>query len=141
MKTCEEMLIQKMALVDGEKTESAVAEIDAHLAACEDCRREFEELEQTAVFLRRQMRQTPDADLWSAVASRLGGKAEASSGVGWQPFFVLGVFLVVYKLVEMVPERDLGWALKLAPLALIAALFALTRENPFKINTELIPEK
>ena len=141
MKNCEDILIQKMALLDGEKTEIAVAEIDAHAAACENCRREIERLEATAILLSSQKRQIPEADLWSAIESRIDAEPETALSVKWQPFVLLGAFLVVYKLVEMVPERDFGWALKLVPFVLIAAVFAFLRENPFKINTELILEK
>lgn len=139
MKTCEQILIQKLALLDGETSELDAARIDAHLAACENCRRELEELENTALMFARQQRQIPDADLWAAIAARIG--AEPAFAVKWQPFALLGALLVVYKLVEMIPERDFGWALKLVPFVLIAAAFALLRENPFKINTELILEK
>jgi predicted anti-sigma-YlaC factor YlaD len=53
---CEEILIQKMALLDGEKTDAPPAEIDAHLAACETCRRETARLENVASLFERQQR-------------------------------------------------------------------------------------
>ena len=139
MNSCEQILMQKMALIDGEKTDLDAAQIDAHAAACQNCRREIAQLENTAALLARHERQIPNVDLWSAIDARIS--AETAPVVKWQPFAVLGILLVVYKLAEMIPERDLGWALKLAPFVLIAAVFAFLKENPFKINTELILEK
>ena len=138
---CEEILIQKLALLDGEQADLSAEQIDVHLAACENCRREIEPLESTTLLLKRQQRQSPDADLWAAVEQRIGGASEPALTVQWQPFAALGAFLVVYKLLEMIPERDFGWALKIVPFFAVAALFGLLKENPFKINSELRLEK
>ena len=138
---CEEVLIQKLALLDGEETEFPAGEINAHLAACENCRREIEQAEKTILMLKGQERHLPDADLWSAVEKRIAGKSESGFAVMWQPFVLVGVLLVVYKLLEMLPERDLGWALRIVPFVLIVFLFGFLKENPFKINTEMILEK
>ncbi len=134
---CEDVLIQKSALLDGEKAEFSAAAINAHLVACENCRREIEQLENTILLLDRQERRGQTADLWTAIEKRI----EAENKTNWQPFVWLAVFLAVYKLVEMIPERDPGWALKIVPFVFAVALFAILRENPFKINTELILEK
>lgn len=136
---CEDVLIQKSALLDGETAELFEAEIAMHLAACDNCRHEIEAMQQTIFLLNRQERQPPEADLWSAVEKRIG--TQSGFTAGRQAFVLVGVLLVVFKLVEMLPERDFGWSLKLVPFVLIAALFALLKENPFKINTELILEK
>jgi predicted anti-sigma-YlaC factor YlaD len=138
---CEEILIQKLALLDGEKAEFSAAQIDAHLADCENCRREIEPLENTIGLLNRQQRRVPDADLWPAVEKRIGASSAGGLTVKWQPFVLLGVLLVVYKLLEMIPERDFGWTLKIVPFVLIVAVFGFLKENPFKINSELILEK
>jgi predicted anti-sigma-YlaC factor YlaD len=138
---CEKVLIQKMALLDGEKTDLSAEEINAHLAACESCQKEFERTENAIAMLKRQERRAPDADLWSAVEKRIIGKSESGFAVKWQPFVLVGTLLVVYKLLEMLPERDLGWILKIVPFVLVVALFGFLKENPFKINTGLILEK
>jgi predicted anti-sigma-YlaC factor YlaD len=138
---CEDVLIQKLALIDGEKSELSEAEIGAHLANCENCRREIADLQNTIGVFSRQTRQASDADLWTAIEKRIGAENESLLPAKWQPFVVLGVFLVLYKLLEMVPERDFGWALKIVPFILAAAIFGFLRENPFKINTELRLEK
>jgi predicted anti-sigma-YlaC factor YlaD len=136
---CEDILIQKSALLDGEKADLSAEAINVHLETCENCRREIAQMENTVLLLERQERRGINADLWSAIEKRI--PAQTTSETNWQPFILLGAFLVVYKLVEMLPERDFGLALKLVPFVLIAVLFGFLKENPFKINTELILEK
>ena len=41
----------------------------------------------------------------------------------------------------MLPARDPGMAFKLVPLVIVALLFVLIKENPFRINTELVLER
>jgi predicted anti-sigma-YlaC factor YlaD len=136
---CEDILIQKSALLDGESADLSAEEINAHLETCENCRQEIEQMENAIFLLERQERRAPEADLWSAIEKRI--PAETANETNWQPFILLGVFLVVYKLVEMLPERDFGLALKIVPFVLVAVVFGFLKENPFKINTELILEK
>jgi len=136
---CEDILIQKSALLDGESADLSAEEINAHLETCENCQQEIEQMENVIFLLERQERRGIEADLWSAIEKRIG--TETATETSWQPFILLGAFFVVYKLVEMLPERDFGLALKLVPFVLVAALFGFLKENPFKINTELILEK
>jgi predicted anti-sigma-YlaC factor YlaD len=138
---CEDILIQKSALADGEKAEFSDEQISEHLACCENCRQEAEQIQNTILLLKRQTRREQGADLWSAIEKQINAGSEEVFKLKWQPFILLGVFLVVYKFVEMIPERDFGWTLKLVPFVLIAVLFGFLKENPFKINTELILEK
>ena len=138
---CEDILIQKLALIDGEKVGFSDEQIAAHLAGCENCRREAGELGNMIVLLKRQTRHGQTADLWPAIEKQINAESAAIFEIKWQIFILLAVFLVVYRFVEMVPERDFGWALKIVPFVLIAAVFSLLKENPFKINTELILEK
>jgi anti-sigma factor RsiW len=132
---CEEILMAQMAVFDGEESEFRREELNAHLEKCEGCRREIEEMQSSFALLRRQERRVSDADLWPAIEPRLGAKTN------WQPFVFLAVFLVAYKLAEMLLERDPGFAFKIVPFIFVAALFVFLKENPFKINTELILEK
>jgi len=138
---CEDILIQKSALIDGEKADFSDEQIAEHSADCENCRRQIEELENTIFLLKRQKRREQSADLWSAIEKQINDESESILTVKWQPFALVGVFLVIYKLLEMIPERDLGWFLRVVPFILIAALFGFIKENPFKINSELILEK
>ena len=138
---CEDILIQKSALIDGEKAELSDEQIAEHLADCETCRQQIQQLETTIVLLKRQKRREQDADLWSAIEKQISAESAAVSPLKWQPFVLVGVLLVIYKLLEMLPERDPGWALRIVPFILVAVLFGFLKENPFKINSELILEK
>lgn len=132
---CENVLMAKMAGIDGEETEFSVAQMKAHLEVCENCQNLFERMQTTDDLLKRQTRREPNPDLWAAIEQQIG--AEKTSALGSKPFILIGVLLLVYKLLEIFPERDLGLAFKLVPLVLIVALFLFLKENPFKINTEL----
>ncbi len=138
---CEDILIQKSALIDGEKAEFSDEQITEHLVSCEDCRQQIEQMEDTIGLLKRQKRREQSADLWSAIEKQINAESESILTVKWQPFVLVGVFLVIYKLLEMIPERDFGLALKVVPIILVAVLFGFLKENPFKINSELILEK
>jgi hypothetical protein len=132
---CEEILMAAMAISDGEKIGISPEEIGAHLQSCEGCRRETESFQRIAGMLQAQQRRVSNVDLWSAVQPRIEARTN------WKPFVFVAVLLVVYKLAEMLPDRDPGFALKIVPLVFVVALFGFLKENPFKINTELIPEK
>lgn len=136
---CENALMAKMAEMDGEETSISSEQIHFHLADCENCRREFEQMLVADNLLKRQVRLEQTAELWSAIENQISTKK--SSGIGWQPFVLLGVFLVAYKLLEMLPSQDSGLAFKFIPLAFIVALFVFLKENPFKIKTRLAQEE
>lgn len=135
---CEKVLMARMAEADGEKAELSPEEIERHLSVCDDCRAELAQLEAVDSVLKSVSRADQSLDLWPAVSRGLEPPAPR---VGWKPFAVASVMLLAYKLIEMLPEKDPGMALKVAPLIVFAALILFLRENPFKINTELALEK
>jgi hypothetical protein len=132
---CEEILIALMAVFDGETTDFSPEQLNAHLSGCDDCRREIDQMRNTFALLKNEERREQNVDLWSSIKPRIEAKTN------WKPFAVLGAFLVVYKLAEMLPETDFGFVFKLVPIVFVVVLFAFLKENPFKINTELILEK
>ena len=136
---CENVLMAKMAELDGEETEISAETINSHLSVCENCRMEFEQMQDTNNLFNRHTRREHEANLWSAIEERIG--AQSASPINWQPFILLGVVLVGYKLLEMLPQQDLGLAFKIVPLIFVVALFVFLKENPFKINAELGLEK
>lgn len=136
---CENVLMAKMAELDGEAAEISVEIINSHLSVCENCRMEFEQMQVTENLFKKQMRRRQEANLWSAIEERIG--AQTTSPINWKPFILLGMILVGYKLLEMLPARDPGLAFKIVPLIFVVALFVFLKENPFKINAELGSEK
>lgn len=136
---CETALMAKMAEFDGEDTGVSAETLNSHLSICENCRTEFEGLRSVGDLLNRQTRSETEVSLWSAIEPRLA--AEKSRSANWKTFALLVTLLVGWKLLEMLPERDLGLAFKLVPFALAVWLFVLLKENPFTINRELDLEK
>ncbi len=132
---CENVLMAKMAEIDGEEAGFSSEQVTLHIAACENCRREIEQMRLSDNLFKNQTRRGQPADLWSAIENQIGNKTVYQ--ISWKPFVLLVVILVAYKLLEMLPERDFGLAFKLVPLVFIVALFVFLKENPFKINAEL----
>ena len=136
--TCEKVLIAMMAAADGESAELSPEEMKAHLSVCEGCREEVVRMQQVNNLFQQATRRESTKDLWPAIDSRL---VQQSPRIGWQVYAIVGVLLIGYKLFEMLPEAEPGWAIRLAPLIIFAALLLVLRENPFRINTELVMEK
>jgi anti-sigma factor RsiW len=135
---CEKVLLARMAEADGERAELSSEEIALHLSTCDNCRAEVAEWEKVDRVLQSAARAEQSLDLWPAVSQRLPRSAPRSE---WTPFIIAGVMLLAYKLLEMLPEKDPGMAVKLVPLLIFAALVLFLRENPFRINSELVWEE
>ena len=136
--SCEEVLMATMAAADGESASLAPEEIEMHLGACAHCREEVVRMQRVSELFRQATPVESTVDLWPTIDSRLD---QPRSRMSWQPFAVVGVLLLVYKLVEMLPQADPGWAIKLVPLIIFGALLVFLKENPFRINTDLAMEK
>lgn len=134
---CENVLMAQMSELDGEETELSTEQINLHLMECKTCRQELEQLQTVDKLFKGLMRQEQNADLWMAIEERIATKNDSS--ISWQPFLLLAILLIVWKLLEMLTVVSFSWLFKLVPLVLIIALFVFLKENPFKINTELAP--
>ena len=137
--SCEDVLIAQMAAADGEEPAFSKEQLTAHTAGCANCQNELKQLEALDRVLARHSLSEPHVDLWPAIENRIA--RPAGPVLRWQPFALIGLLLVIYKLLEMLPARDPGMAFKLVPLIIVALLFVLIKENPFRINTELVLEK
>src|SRR5829696_2950073 len=132
--SCEDVLIAQMAAADGEVPGFSQEHLSAHLAGCVNCQNELKQLQAVDHVLAGHTLSEPHVALWPAIENRI---AKRTSSFGWQPFALIGLLLVIYKLLEMLPARDPGMAFKLVPLIIVALLFVLIKENPFRIDTEL----
>ena len=132
---CEKVQLAIMAESDAEEPIPS-ASIKLHLADCENCRSQLEQMQEVDQLLKSQTRREQGVDLWPAIHRQIS--RHEHSKIGWQPFAVLGVLLVAWKLFEMLPAADPGLSFKLLPLVFIVGLFVFLKENPFKINTELM---
>jgi hypothetical protein len=136
---CEDVLMAQMAAADGEEPAFSKELLAAHVAACANCHHELEQSQALNQVLAGHTLAEPRVDLWPAIENRIAKRALAIPA--WQSFALIGLLLVVYKLLELLPARDPGMALKLVPLVIVALLFVLIKENPFRINTELVLER
>lgn len=134
---CESILMAKMAELDGEEMNISAETVNSHLTNCENCLNEIGQMQNIGDLFKMQTRRELNPNLWAAIEEQIGAK----KSLNFKPFIFLGIFLVVYKLLEMLPERDFGLAFKIVPLIIVIALFVFIKENPFKINTELTLER
>ena len=131
--TCEDVLMSQMAAADGE--EFSKQQFATHIAGCANCQHELKQFEALDQLLTGQTLSESHVDLWPSIENRIVKRAS------WQPFALIGLLLVIYKLLEMLPAHDPGMAFKLVPLVIVVLLFVFIRENPFRINTELVMER
>ena len=137
--SCEDVLMAEMAAADGEESTLSKQQLAAHIAACTNCQHELKQLQTLDQVLAGHTLSEPGVDLWPVIENRIAKRTR--SVVGWKPFALIGLLLVIYKLLEMLPARDPGLAFKIVPLIIVALLFVLIKENPFRINTELVLER
>ena len=136
--TCENVLLAIMAAADGENAQLSPEEVNVHLRDCENCRDEAVRMKRVSAIFRQAIRREETIDLWPAISRRLD---QQSPRVAWEPYAIVSVMLLAYKLVELIPKAEPGWAINLVPLIIFAAFLVFVRENPFRINTELLLEK
>lgn len=135
---CEIVCMAAMAAEDGYVSELSADQIETHLADCADCRREIGQMRELSSLLDAQKRRQRTENVWHKVEQRLpDASPKQSTSEVWYPFLLLGVLLLGYRLVEMIPDRHLGFLFKLVPVVFVIAAFSYVRENPFKINSEL----
>lgn len=134
--SCEDVLMAQMAAADGEETEFSKEQLAAHMTGCAHCQNELKQLLALDRVLVSHNLAEQRVDLWPAVENRI-----TKPVLGWRPFALIGLLLIIYKLLEMLPARDLGLAFKLVPLVIVILLFVFIKENPFRINTELVMER
>jgi len=137
--TCEDVLMSQMAAADGEEPEFSKQQLSTHIADCANCQHELQQFQALDQLLTGHTLSEPRVNLWPAIENRIA--KPASTAFSWRPFALIGLLLVIYKLLEMLPARDPGMAFKLVPLVIVVLLFVFIRENPFRINTELVLER
>ena len=137
---CESVCMAAMAMADG--FPSAMSDlIETHLRNCSECRREVGQQRALSELLGAQRRPPQDANIWTSIEWRLPDAREVRKrSLSWYPFIPLGVLLLGYRLIEMVPDRDLSPLFKFVPILFIIAAFGYLKENPFKINAALTLE-
>src|SRR5687767_13841167 len=112
--TCEEVLMAKMAELDGEARRSEEAE--RHLLDCKGCLNEVAAMQSLHDrFLSHQRAEASEVNIWPRLEHRISPQAGT---FGWQPFAVVAAGLIAFKVVEMSLENDPGLLFALIPIAL-----------------------
>ena len=132
--SCEDVLMAQTATASDEATDEQFA---AHIAGCANCQHELKQLQALDDLLAGHMLSESNVDLWPWVEKGIAKRSTLS----WKPFALIGLLLVIHKLLEMLPAQDPGVMFKLVPLVIVALLFVFIKENPFRINTELVLER
>jgi hypothetical protein len=130
--SCEEMQMAAMAIEEGQVPEIPGPLVREHLNQCAACRDAAAAMSSTLATLARQTRRRHPADLWPAIQGEV-----APRPAGAWPYVVLSVLLVVYKLIELVPDRQWSAAIQIVPVLIGFGLFRILRQSPFQIATEL----
>lgn len=135
---CETVCIAAMAFADGCQSELSSGQIELHLADCSACRREVGQMRALSSLLDAQKRRQRTEDVWKLVERRLSAAAPVqNTSQPWRSFVLLGVLLLGYRILEMIPDRDFGFLFKLVPVLLVIGAFSYLKVNPFKIDSEL----
>ena len=135
---CEKVRLSAMVILDGEAPPLSVKELDEHLKSCPDCRRELEQQEVAIELLDEQSRRFITEDVCSRVAATIEeSRVKLKSRQGLGPFIVLGLILLAYKVIEVLPDFTPGLVIKMMPLVSVFVFFILLKENPFKVNQNL----
>jgi len=128
---CEEMQIAAMAIAEGQAPEIPVPLVREHLNQCPACRDAVTAMSSTLAILARRTRRRHPADLWPAIQRNVAPRSAA-----W-PYVVLAMLLAVYKLIELVPDRQWSIAIQIIPVLIAFGLFRILKQSPFQIATEL----
>ena len=135
---CESVLMAHMASSDGEG-QNLSREHLAHVESCINCQQELKQMKFVNEMIGSHTLIKPEVKLWTSISKRIGRGTRPLSNR--RPYALIGLLLVTYKFLEMLPERDLGLVFKVVPLAIVFSLFLLIKENPFRINSDLTLER
>jgi predicted anti-sigma-YlaC factor YlaD len=127
-----------MAILDGEASQLPAKEIDEHLESCVDCRHELQQQREVIGLLDRQSRRFFTDDVCSTIAAAAEEpRARAVRQRELCSLVVLGLILLAYKVIEVLPDITPGLVIKLIPLIPVFVFFGLLRQNPFVIVQNL----
>ena len=135
---CDEIQLAATVIADGEVARISSSQIEQHQARCNDCRSEIEQLRAQSMLLNSLLRRPQSVRIWPVVHERLFGPSPESRMAKTRFWILLpGILLAIYKLVDLLPDRQHGLWFKVLPILLVIFVFGYRRENPFKINTDL----
>lgn len=135
---CEKIRISAMAIRDKETPLLSEKEVREHLESCAECRLENDQQKEAMELLAGQNRRIFAQDVWPEIAAAMEAtKAGSKQSASVLPFVVLCVFLLIHKVIEVLPSVTAGVMIKLAPVVVLVLFFTLIKQNPFEINQNL----
>ena len=134
---CEKVRISAMTILDGEEPILSVNEVNEHIEHCADCRHELEQQKQVDAILHGQSRRTFAENVWPTVAARIEQSAKPNRLSELLLFVSLGIFLLAYKIIEVLPGITHSVTIKLVPLAIVFVFFRVLKQNPLEIRPNL----
>src|SRR5262245_2880611 len=108
--SCEDVLMAQMAVADGEEPAFSKELLAAHMTGCVNCQNELKQLLALDTVLASQNLAEQQVDLWPVIENRIAKPTR--SVLGWRPFALIGLLLIIYKLLEMLPAQAPGIAFK-----------------------------
>lgn len=135
---CESICLAAMAVADGETPPIPAVEIELHLGQCARCRSETAQLKPIIDLLNAQRRHEPSESVWDGVAENLKRREAArTTSDHWHWFLLLGLLFAGYRVAVATSDWEPGVWFKLTPILFAVAVFALLRQNPFKVNPNI----
>lgn len=135
---CQRIRIAAMALRDGETPPLPEQEVSKHLESCADCRLAIGEQQQATDLLSGRSRRVFAQDVWPEVTTALKQtKRRATQPAQVPAFIALCLFLLAFKIIEVLPSVTAGVAIKLIPAGVLILFFTLIKQNPFEINPNI----
>jgi hypothetical protein len=137
-KYCEKIRISVMAIHDGELPQLSEQEISKHLDSCADCRLEIYQQKRATELLNGRSRRVFTYDVWPGIVTAMEGtKGRLKQPANVPAFVILCLFLLTYKIIEVLPFVSAGITIKLIPVGVLVLFFGLIKQNPFEINPNL----
>jgi predicted anti-sigma-YlaC factor YlaD len=140
--TCERFKDLMMAALDGEISPSQLAELESHLAGCEECRRELAKLTEVTHLLGRiELPRPSEEDMmsyWPSVYARI------ERGMGWGLLVIGAVIWIGYGVYAFVTDPGVGALTKLLValpiVGVLVLLLSVIRERYHVSKTERYKE-
>ncbi|MBM3285162.1 MAG: hypothetical protein FJY81_04755 [Candidatus Aminicenantes bacterium] len=142
----EEMRRLLSPLLDGELDEKAKKEVEEHLAACPECRREYEHMQEIEEVMGMMTLKNPPQEMWNHYWRSVYNRLER--GLGWILLSLGAIILLffgAYKMVEeIIKDTTVPLVLKVGLLVFLAGvvilLISVIREQFFLRKKERYKE-
>ncbi len=132
---CEQVRLAAMAQADGETAPLALAEVQAHVAACAECQKTLAHLEATTRMLAGYRLSPQTVHLAASVQTAIAAAQSRRQARHFVWFFLaLVLILLVERAIVLDSEALTRWLTRATACLLVAGWFLCQRENPFSVT-------